>query len=285
MGKMTLWQNGCVFGIPPAPRPQSSEIALRRATIGWTPSATRNLTKWLYGANVDHLGEGFAFTLTVRDLPIDANEWKLTRAKFFKRLKRLGVVNLHWLTEWQLRKIPHLHGCLWFPKDFDVPPNIVGLITDAWLKSSKQFKPEYWCQDVKWLETYKGWKQYLSKHASRSAHNSQRCSSNMPDTWKTSGRMWGYWGEWTEKKFVINICQKGGFAYRRIIKGWRLASARSEKDDKKRVTRIRSAKSMYRSNIKNLSQVRGLSEWLDIEHQLKIVDHLILRGFSISSSD
>lgn len=280
----TLWQSGCTFGTPPTlPNNKKRDVEKRGEVIGWTPKATRSLTKWLYGADVKDLGQGLAFTLTIKDLPDDAAAWQNVRAKFFKRLKRLGVSHLHWLTEWQLRKMPHLHGCLWFPPGAQINPRIKSLISNAWLQSAKQYSPAEHCQDVKEMHSYLGWKQYLSKHASRSAHNSQRCTSNMPETWKTSGRMWGCWGDFEIKKIELELCEKGGHALRRIIKGWRIATARSEPHPQKRKTRLQSAKKLYRSDIKNLSSVRGFSEWLELDQQLKIMHYLNDNGYTIEN--
>lgn len=286
MATWTLWQNGTCFGTAPVfPIDKKREIEKRRECIGWTPSSTRNLTKWLYGADVQGFGAGFAFTLTVKDLPYDAKAWAATRKRFIMRLKRLGITHLHWLTEWQLRKMPHLHGCLWFAPGASIPPNVMGLIKTAWLESAKEYNPLEFCQDVKPMHSYLGWKKYLSKHASRSAHNSQRCSSNMPDTWKTSGRMWGYWGDWDMKKAKITMCEKAGHSLRRIIKNWRIASARKEKNTLAREKRLKSAKRLFQTNNIKLSRVRGFSEWLDYEDQLKIARHLIDRGFLLQFED
>ena len=281
----SLWQNGTTLGTPPTLPVKNGkrEVEKRGEVIGWTPKATRNLTKWLYGAEVKDFGQGFAFTFTVKDLPVDAPAWAATRKRFIMRLKRMGVTHLHWLTEWQLRKVPHLHGCLWFAPGATICPRIMTKIKTAWLQSAKEYSPADHCQDIKELHSYLGWKQYLSKHASRSAHNSQRCSTNMPETWKSSGRMWGYWGEWEVKELEINLCEKGGHVLRRIIKGWRLASARDDQNPESRKKRVKSARKLYRSNIKNLSSVRGFSEWLELEHQLKIMHYLHDNGYTVKN--
>ena len=279
MAKITVLLNGAVFGTPPTPNNKKKIVFERGETNGWTASSTRSLTKWLYGADVREFGDGIAFSFTVKDYPADASKWAAVRKRFILRLKRLGMTHFQWLTEWQLRGCPHLHGCVWV--DNYQGDRTLALIEQAWLGASKEYGSEIWGQDIKPIRDFLGWKNYLSKHASRSAHNDQRSNVNMPKTWTKSGRMWGYWGEWPTFNLEFEICEKGGHAYRRIIKGWRLASSRSEIDPKKRKGRVRSAKKMFKSSIQNLSSVRGLSEWSDMEHTLKIIDHLKIRDFRI----
>ncbi|WP_425527867.1 rolling circle replication-associated protein, partial [Xylella fastidiosa] len=59
-------------------------------------------------------GVGLALTLTVRDCPATAQEWQRMRRAWEKRMKRAGMIRVHWVTEWQRRGVPHLHCAIWF---------------------------------------------------------------------------------------------------------------------------------------------------------------------------
>ncbi len=89
------------------------KAAKRGETQGWNPAVSRRMTQWLYSVGIPHLtGSGYSFTFTIKDCPPIAQDWaKLVKA-LAMRFKRRGVVRYHWLTEWQSRGVPHLHG--WF---------------------------------------------------------------------------------------------------------------------------------------------------------------------------
>ena len=87
---------------------------------GWSKTASRNNTKFLRSVYVPDLsGAAVAFTLTIRDCPPTSDDWKILRETFIKRLRRAGMVRLHWLTEWQKRGVPHLHGIAYFPAAYE----------------------------------------------------------------------------------------------------------------------------------------------------------------------
>ncbi|WP_213058401.1 rolling circle replication-associated protein, partial [Escherichia coli] len=114
MATLKLYHNGLTAGIPPMKN--NHERAKRGEVKGWSKSASRNNTKFLRSVHVPDLtGAAVAFTLTIRDCPPSSEDWKILRENFIKRLRRAGMVRLHWLTEWQQRGVPHLHGIAYFP--------------------------------------------------------------------------------------------------------------------------------------------------------------------------
>jgi len=255
---ITVCQNGVSMGFPP--RKNDHGRAPRGATQGWTHSATRSNRRFLWSVNCpDLLGNGYSFTLTVRECPPSAAAWTKLRRALLMRLQRAGAIRLHWLTEWQRRGVPHLHGCVWFPPG--VSPTI---IVDHWLSISSQFGAGERGQDFKPISGALGWLQYLAKHADRGVFNYQRAAASIPPGWEAStGRMWGHVGNWPivePQKIVIDTA--GGYAFRRIVQRWRLANARTEKDPKKRSSRIRSARTLLQHRDRNRSSVRGSAEWL-----------------------
>ena len=89
-----------------------------------------------------------------------------------------------------------------------------------------------------------GWLQYLSKHAARGAAHYQRAQGSIPSGWEgMTGRMWGHLGDFpTHEPLGLELDDCGWFRFRRIVRGWRCAQARSER--KVSPGRIKSARRM-----------------------------------------
>ena len=144
-------------------------------------------------------GYGLALTLTIRDCPPTSDDWHRLRNAFIRRLKRAGMIRLHWVTEWQKRGVPHLHCAVWFE---DLDPNKEGELVRVWgaaLKGWAELAAPYGAspksQKIAEIDNSVGWFQYLSKHASRGVKHYQRSSAGIPAEWKQkTGRMWGHWG-------------------------------------------------------------------------------------------
>jgi hypothetical protein len=113
MPVIQVYRHGMTAGVPPSMPPSPTH---RRGDVqGWSKNATRSNTRFLYSVDETKLtGHGCAVTLTIRDCPPSAQDWKRLREALFVRLRRMGLVRAHWLTEWQRRGVPHLHGALWF---------------------------------------------------------------------------------------------------------------------------------------------------------------------------
>jgi hypothetical protein len=259
MPVLKSYLHGFTLGTPPAVNchPRSSRSDCR----GWSESSTRTNKNFLKSIPPESLnGYGFAFTLTVRDIPATPAAWASMRHKLMKRMARDGMFRCHWLTEWQMRKAPHLHGCVWYPDYSGIDPKkIRARILNHWLAVAGVGVLGR-AQVVKPITDAVGWFQYLAKHASRGLSHYQRNPANIPPAWKgKTGRMWGYWGSWQiEPPLTFDTTFRGGFMLRRIARAWRIADARASGDRK----RIRSARGMLRCPERHLSPVRGVSEWI-----------------------
>lgn len=296
------------------PKQNNHERAKRGVVQGWSKSATRNNTRWLRSVSPESFSNedefGIAFTFTLRDCPDTSDDWHKIRRSFLERLRRLGMLRLHWVTEWQRRGVPHLHGIVFFSyasctrvDSFGIPVGLGTLITEHWLAVAGKYGASPRGQHLKVVSDIKGWFKYLSKHASRGADHYQRSSSGIPSGWIKTGRVWGYIGDWvTDEPQSLNVSNEFYFAVRRIVRKWRLADARTALKDspmlavrdgctiinphwlsaKKRIT---SARRILKCNDFKKSQVRGVSEWIDAENILTIAEMLISQGYEISISE
>lgn len=256
--------------------------AKRDKVKGWTAKTARSNTAFLRSVVLDDLnGFGFAFTLTVRDCPATHKDWLSLRDVLFKRLSRMGALRYHWVTEWQRRGVPHLHGVVYFPNSdnpIDVPRNQNAII-DHWLSIAEMYTCSHRGQNIKPISDALGWLQYLAKHASRGAHHYQRSAANIPEGWKDTGRMWGKGGDWPiAEPLKFDLDRAGNFAYRRVLRGYRKAQAREEGNPRG----IVAARRMLKCNLRNLSEVRGTSAWIPEAVTMQILSHLASSGHTIT---
>lgn len=313
MPVIKVYHHGMTAAIPP--KKNNHERAKRGQVQGWSKSATRNNTRWLRSVSPKSFGNdeefGVAFTLTIRDCPETSDDWHVIRTNFVKRLRRLGMLRLHWVTEWQRRGVPHLHGIVFLPKttqtkmkdDIGIPLSWGHAIEQSWIAVAEKYGASPRGQHLKTVTDIKGWFKYLSKHASRGADYYQRSSSGVPSGWIKTGRVWGHCGDWvTDEAVQINASNEFYFALRRIVRKWRLSDARSAfkeasiprivdgyfafgKDYLSSKKRISSARKMLKCNDYKKSQVRGVSEWIDSENILLIAEMLISQGYEIYLSE
>lgn len=280
MPTIRVYHSGVTAGIPPMKN--DHKRAVRSDVTGWSSKSARNQTKWLYSVEVNELsGYGLAFTFTVRDCPSDAKSWTSIRRAFLKRLERAGLVRYHWLTEWQRRGVPHLHGCAYF--DFDklsqkttYPPNF---LVDHWLSVAGKYGPAGHCQKVNEITDMQGWLKYLAKHASRGIKHYQRQNVNVPEGWQgKTGRMWGKTGEWPDdRQYQFSVSDNKGFwVFRRLVRSWRKAYARDNN-----VNWIPGARTMLKCPDKAFSQVRGVSEWINRDLSISMLTVVGSMGFDV----
>lgn len=291
---INIYSNGLTISMPP--KNVVTPIVSRGESEGWSEHSTRNNTKFLYSVDANSLtGYGYAFTFTLRDLPPSPKEWYAIREKFIKRCKRSGLIRYHWVTEWQRRGVPHLHGCLYFPE----PLTLSGLreLKAAWCASVGKYYALQKGQDIKPIESAVGWLKYLAKHGSRSKHHYQRASK--PKEWKSSGRVWGKGGEWITRHTQHDL-RDNFYKFRRLIRQWRIADAREplvihdadgnvlfRPGDKqyskffpsglkapRNSKRIRQARRCLTSGDRASSSVRGMSEWIPENLAFKMIAFL-----------
>lgn len=285
MPVLRLYPHGLTGGVPPSSG--SHERALRGKVEGWSDGATRRNTAFLRSVEVDRLtGKGWGVTLTVRDCPASGAAWAALRESFVKRMQRLGMIRLHWVTEWQRRGVPHLHGALWFPDSAWQAPE---WIVYHWLEVARVYGAKAQAQYVLPISGPVGWFKYLAKHASRGVHHYQRSASGIPEGWKgATGRVWGKWGDWPVREAMqLELDQTGFFRFRRMVRSWRVAHWRShcqhgkpERRDEARRS-LRAARRMLRANDPKVAQVRGISEWVELDMQLRMLELLASQGCDV----
>jgi len=189
MRTISLYRHGLTMGTAPAKN--DHQRAKRDVVQGWSSNATRRNIAFLRSINSEtlHVSEegellfGAALTLTLRDCPPTHKEWEVLRNSFFKRLGRLGLVRFHWVTEWQKRGVPHLHGAFWFPSTGDKKGDLYLLsqVKDHWLSLTSDYRTGANGQHAVLINDAIGWFQYLAKHAARGLSHYQRSSDNIPE--------------------------------------------------------------------------------------------------------
>ena len=286
---VTVYRHGARAGV--APMRNSHDRAVRGAVSGWSAGATRRNTQFLYSVREDQLtGVGYAVTLTLRECPPSPDDWHRLRRAWERRMQRQGMIRMHWVTEWQRRGVPHLHGAVWFPDQFAAShrmETIRAFMEMAWCEIASSYGAGQRGQHVHLITGAVGWFQYLSKHASRGVGHYQRSPENIPPGWQEkTGRVWGKVGAWPVQEGVrIHLEGRDGdgawFAYRRLIRSWRVGDSRREADPTNRARRARLARSMLRCNEQRRSEVRGISEWVPQWCSLAIASNLVTRGYRI----
>lgn len=269
---------GLTAGTPP--RVNTHQRAPRGEVQGWSIGATRRNTAFLYSVRPAELtGAGVAFTLTLRDCPATPAEWHRIRKAWQMRMSRRGYLRLHWVTEWQRRGVPHLHGAIWFPDSYDIPA-----IREAWVAVAEGHGAGLKGQFCRVIDNPKLWFEYLSKHASRGVQHYQRNADGIPESWQgKTGRVWGHSGDWPVDSAIRFNLQgsdgdRGYFAFRRLVRSWRYADARA----KGNAQRMVQARGMLRCSDRPTSEVRGVSEWIGSAATDALLGNLAMRGYSVT---
>ncbi len=283
MPVVTVYRHGGKGGIGPA---RNDHTRMKRGQVeGWSVGATRRNTQFLMSIREDELsGSGVALTLTLRDCPATAAEWHRLRKAWIERMRRAGMVRLHWITEWQRRGVPHLHAALW------LPGHVYDLSTPirSWCEVADFYGAALRGQHARIIDGPVGWFRYLSKHAARGVKHYQRSFENVPEGWQSkTGRVWGHSGDWpltVPRKFGLQGGDGDGgwFRLRRMVRGWRRAESRASGDR----WRIRSARSMLKSKEPEISKLRGFSEWMPSDLvQLRMIASLVELGHVVCDRD
>lgn len=264
----------------------NSTLPASSAVNGWSKASARRNSDFLMSVDGKALdGVGISFTLTVRDLPESHKEWERLRAAFVHRLRRMGMVRLHWLTEFQKRGAPHLHGIVFL--DSDVPPsNLAAGVICHWLDLTHHLGTAHRAQSAKPVTHLTGWKKYLSKHGARSVSHYQR--SSKPKGWEKTGRMWGKSGDWPTRITEFWVSDEVFFRVRRWTRSLLLSEARSDlrraratRDPRKRsaavsgaLSRVRYLRGRLKCNDRQRSELRGMNDFLNPELLLRLLDSL-----------
>lgn len=252
MPRVTVLPNGVTASIPRRGSKQL-EVAKRGKVHGWSVQSTRRLRRWFYAVDGQALdGAGLAVTLTVRDLPPTAAEWTATRDRFLVRLRRAGMVRGQWLTEWQRRGVPHLHGCFFFADG----QADVELVVGHWLASADGWRPGRSAQHVTPLWGLPGWLQYQAKHSTRGVRHYQR--AQVPEAWQSgTGRLWGVVGQWPLREELHDVDLMTFWRFRRLMRGWLHSQARADEDFR----RVAWVRRMLADGDERRARVRAIGEF------------------------
>lgn len=278
MPVITVYQHGQSSGTPPM---RNDHVRAKRDDVmGWSDKTARSNTRFLQSVVLDSLtGHGFAFTLTLRDCPPEHSDWHRIVKAFIKRLQRMGLIRLHWVTEWQRRGVPHLHGIVYFPESADrqgIP--LHAQIIYHWCQVAQIYVCAPWAQHINPISNSLGWLQYLAKHASRGAKHYQRSSESIPPGWKKTGRMWGKWGDWDiadPSRFYVS--RQANWSYRRLVRSYRKSVSRDDGNG----FAIKASRRMLKCNLRTLSEVRGTSGWVPEAVTMQLLRYLSDQGFVI----
>lgn len=202
----------------------------RGKATGWSEGSARRNRDFLMSVDGDALadvsqGEPYALSLTFgRAEIVSPAGLKRAREAFFDRLRRMGMVRLHWLVEFQRDGTPHLHMLVYMPWDA-LGERVAGAIRHAWLEVSAFSGSALTGQHVVPVGHLTGWKQYLAKHGIRGVRHYQR---QMPEGWEAPGRMWGKLGDWPTWTAALEVDDATFFRFRRALRSYRIAIARQE---------------------------------------------------------
>ena len=250
---------------------RAPKFHFRKEITGWSKNTALRQRKFLWSVQPEGLlGTGFAMTLTVRDLPADAVSWNRLKAAWQKRVRRLGGDRVHWVTELQDRGVPHLHAAVYFPGD--ETGAMAWQLAFAWVEvcEAQGVFATLAGQDGKRIDGSLGWLKYMAKHASRGALHVQR--QGMPPGWVSSGRMWGYTGDWpTVEPVEYDVSPVELYRLRRLMRAWAIADARAH-NDLKRLRYLRRAPSIVTDPGK--SRFQAVSEWVPEAVSLRLMDLL-----------
>lgn len=293
MPVLKVSHNGLTMGR--SPRKNDHERAKRGKVTGWSASAARRNLAFLRSVDDRSLsGYGYTLTLTLKNCPESADHWKRLREALFKRFERMGMIRGHWVTEWQKRGVPHLHGMFYFRS-----PGLQSSIVNAWLELAAEFVVSAKAQSVKEVTNVVGWFKYLAKHASRGHQHYQRAGDNIPVGWSNTGRVWGYVGDWPiEAVTRFEVDDRAYFRLRRFARGLELSHVREKSPvvvvdadgnkfqmsgirlpkDKKAIGK---ARRRLKHNDRELSRLMGISEWLPKEQSERIIIWMQANGYLV----
>lgn len=251
---------------------------------GWSEATVRRNIEFLRSVAYERLtGVGIPFTFTLRDCPDTPEAWTALRRRLLDRFRYHGMVRLHWVTEWQRRGVPHLHGCVYFEAGPERLGELQTKLLADWVAIARGagYRAAYPAQYVGVLWDALGWAQYVSKHAARGVRHYQRSPENMPSAWRgRTGRMWGYAGDWPRTSAAeLDLSVQGWFALRRLVRQWRLADARGSGNRR----RIAGARRMLKHSDPDLSRLRGWSEWIPEKTGAQLLAAVASRGYEVTN--
>lgn len=254
----------------------------RTDTRGWTVNVARRNEQRLQQIDFDAI-EGFPAFVT---LTMPSQQMSDVSAAMFhgwlkswlRFMKRHGMFHYYWILEFQASGNPHLHVLVWLDHEpepletFKALRSWVGILNKS--DVGARLQGQIWENiDVGGEITVDGERvpahpervlMYLAKHAARGVAHYQRQIENMPDDWQyRSGRVWGHDRGLPLREQQEVECDYPTFhRFRRLVRRWRLAEARSIKDHDRRRAAILQARGMLKCGRPDVSPYRGVSAWL-----------------------
>lgn len=226
----------------------------------------------------------WGFTLTIAETPSSPEAWAGIREKWFKRVdRRLPGCRWVWITEFQRRGTPHLHGVLVAPAN--VGDTVRQLCYGDWpevASAAGERKTLARAQYVTEIYSASGWLQYLTKHLQRGPNHYQR--NRLPDGWDKSGRIYGYNRGWITSESKLMLSNVGWYQLRRLINAWAWAeTAKLSLPDKIRARRY--LRRRRRAGGRESSAFIGGSEWMPPAVQQQLLDWIIDQGYIVLNGE
>lgn len=267
----------------------------RTATRGWTPNVARRNEQRLQQIDFDAVEGVPAFvTLTMPSGQmgeVSAADFHGWLKRWIQYMKRHGLRHYYWILEFQASGNPHLHVLAWLDHEWEpletyrALKSWVGILNKS--DVGARIQGQIWENiDVGGMITVDGEivpahpervLMYLAKHAARGVAHYQRQIENMPDDWQyRSGRVWGHDRGLPLREQRDYECDYATFwAYRRLVRRWRLAEARGIKDADRRRAAIVQARGSLKCGRPDVSPYRGVSAWVPASVASALLDAAI----------
>lgn len=265
VAKIVIYPDG--VKLSKAPGMGNPEPPVRGKASGWTRAVARRNNDFLMSVDGPALadqGEPYAVSLTFgREGIVSPERLRDVREALFDRLRRMGLIRLHWLVEFQGDGTPHLHMLLYLPG-----PGQADAIRGHWLDVAGWSGARASGQHVVSVNHLRGWKQYLGKHGIRGVRHYQR---QMPEGWEEPGRMWGKLGQWPTRTLELECDQETFFRFRRALRSYRVAAARKALGEAKPADARKARRSLVfarnclrepREDGSRRATLRGVNQWV-----------------------
>lgn len=264
----------------------------RTATKGWTVNVARRNEQRLQQVDFDAIDGVPAFvTLTMPSQQmgdVSASMFHGWLKRWLQYMKRHGMRHYYWILEFQATGNPHLHVLVWLDHDWDALEQYRAL--RSWVNMLNKSGVGARLQGQIWEPIDVGGElvvdgdvvpahpervlMYLAKHAARGVAHYQRQLSNMPEDWQyRSGRVWGHDRGLPLRAQQDYECDYATFhCFRRLVRRWRLAEARSIKDYDRRRAAISQARRCLKCGRPDVSPYRGVSAWVPASVASQLLD-------------
>lgn len=279
MPVLRSYPNGAAYSRPHAGTPPT---VIRGKTTGWNKQTGSRFNRFLMSIDVEKIyqdgGQLYGFTLTIAQTPATPEDWSSLRDRWLKRLsRRLPHSSVIWLTEFQRRGTPHLHGVIAaLPGDAAAVDDLVGRDWPELANVGAEKATRAVAQYVTPLHKASGWLQYMTKHLQRGSAHYQRAT--LPEGWEKSGRIWGSSKGWPTSETVYRLSNVGWFELRRLMHSYAWAQTASlHLPDRVRARKYLAKRK--RAGGRESSAFIGGSEWVPPEVQQRMIDWLISQGF------